>query len=171
MSGNYLFMLNTHQAGGDLIPTMSHANCHKSHAEEVVLGRILRARTGTDAFIVTNYPAHIRPCQVHPLAAAEGTTAHGTNSFDFMGRGQEICMGFQQIHDAATLRAAMIARHGAAMDPDSPMWRPYVGAFEAGVHPHGCFAFGMNRVLQAFLGLGDVHETVLFPRDVGRVAP
>lgn len=137
-----------------------------------MLGRILRTRTGTDAFIVTNYPAHIRPCQVHPSAAPEGTTVQGTNSFDFMGRGQEIATGFQQIHDAKMLRAAMRARHSSGgMDPDSPMWRPYVSAFEAGVHPHGCFAFGMNRVLQAFLGLGDVHETVLFPRDVQRIAP
>jgi aspartyl/asparaginyl-tRNA synthetase len=33
------------------------------------------------------------------------------------------------------------------------------------------FTVGLNRLVQGFLGLSDVRETVLFPRDAGRLAP
>lgn len=51
------------------------------------------------------------------------------------------------------------------------MWRPYVSSFEAGVRPHGNYGVGFNRFVQGFLGLADIHETALFPRDAGRIAP
>lgn len=30
---------------------------------------------------------------------------------------------------------------------------------------------GLNRLIQGFLGLTDIRETVLFPRDAARLAP
>jgi aspartyl-tRNA synthetase len=36
---------------------------------------------------------------------------------------------------------------------------------------HGGLGVGVNRLLQGFLGLGDVREVTLFPRDVNRLAP
>lgn len=120
----------------------------------------------TDVFIITEYPSHIRSFQVHPNTANPAIT----NSFDFILRGQESCTGYQQIHDYKMLRAAMASRD-PPLDPDSPMWRPYVSSFEAGMHPHGNYGVGLNRLLQGFLGLDDIHEVALFPRDSSRSEP
>ena len=34
-----------------------------------------------------------------------------------------------------------------------------------------CFAVGLNRFVQGFLGLADIRESVLFPRNAARLAP
>ncbi|CCF44874.1 hypothetical protein CH063_14134 [Colletotrichum higginsianum] len=64
----------------------------------------------------------------------------------------------------------MLARD-PPIDPDSDMWRPFVEAYEAGAPPQGGFGMGLNRFVQGFLGLADIHETVLFPRDASRLGP
>ena len=61
--------------------------------------------------------------------------------------------------------------HSPPLDPDSATWEDYVGAFRSGVAPHGGCGIGMNRVLQGFLGLADIREATLFPRDMRRLAP
>ncbi|KAI1387679.1 aspartate-tRNA ligase [Hypoxylon trugodes] len=144
--------------------------------QEANLGALMRTTPAkgppTDAFIITNYPARHRAFQIHPSPpSASGEPTPGTNSFDIIAHGREICTGYQHIHDYTMLRDTMRARDPVGFDPDSPMWRPYVGAFEAGVHPHGGFAFGMNRVVQTFLGLEDVHEACMFPRNANRISP
>lgn len=120
----------------------------------------------TDVFVITDYPTHIRSFEVLPNPSNPSTT----NSFDFILRGQESCTGYQQIHDYKQLRNAMTNRV-PSLDPNSPMWKPYVSSFEAGTRPHGNYGVGLNRLLQGFLGLDDIHEAALFPRDSSRVAP
>lgn len=145
---------------------------YHSAAEESLLGRLMSSPSTsspyppTDVFFITEYPSHIRSFQVHPNPA----NAAITNSFDCILRGQESCTGYQQIHDYKMLRAAMTSRD-PPLDPDSPMWRPYVSSFEAGMHPHGNYGVGLNRLLQGFLGLDDIHQAALFPRDSSRIEP
>lgn len=57
------------------------------------------------------------------------------------------------------------------VDPNSEGFRTYVDAFRYGVAPHGGGGLGLNRVLMLFLGLNNVREATLFPRDPGRLAP
>lgn len=93
-----------------------------------------------------------------------------SNTFDVILRGQENCSGGQTIHEPTALRAAMRAR-SPSLDPDSPRWKSYIGAFEAGSPPQGSYGIGLNRLVQGFLGLSDIHEAALFPRDVSRLNP
>ncbi|KAG8158816.1 hypothetical protein KVR01_011259 [Diaporthe batatas] len=139
-----------------------------SHKEEAILGRLmsnppkgssLASYPPTDVFLIIDHPAHLRPFQTHPSFSSDANGIPTSNS-----------TGYQQIHDYGLLRKAMQTR-SPPLDPDSPMWRPYLTAFETGIHPHGNYRVGLNRLLQGFLGLGDVHETKLFPRDVSRITP
>ena len=44
----------------------------------------------------------------------------------------------------------------------------------AGIHgmpPHGGFAIGLERITACFLGIANVKECSMFPRDINRVAP
>lgn len=82
--------------------------------------------------------------------------------------GREIGSGSQRINIYEDVCNAMIS---ANMSPESKEWEPYLSAFKAGMPTHGGLGVGVNRLLQGFLGLGDVREVTLFPRDVNRLAP
>jgi len=47
----------------------------------------------------------------------------------------------------------------------------YFSIFKYGCPPHGGFAIGMERLTQKILGLANVKEATLFPRDRKRVRP
>ena len=40
-----------------------------------------------------------------------------------------------------------------------------------GMPPHGGFAIGLERITACFLGIANVKECSMFPRDINRVAP
>ena len=42
---------------------------------------------------------------------------------------------------------------------------------EYGMPPHGGFAIGLERITACFLGIANVKECSMFPRDINRVAP
>ncbi|KAH2489215.1 hypothetical protein KXV28_006505, partial [Aspergillus fumigatus] len=134
-----------------------------SEEEEAALGRHFRESPylgQTDIFTIDQYPAFCRPFNTHPSPDAPGFT----NSWDTIVRGREICSGSQRIHKYEAVCKAMASRN---MDPDGKEWEHYVGAFKSGMPPHGGLGLGVNRLLQGFLGLDDVRETTLFPRDFG----
>jgi nondiscriminating aspartyl-tRNA synthetase len=47
----------------------------------------------------------------------------------------------------------------------------YIQIFKYGCPPHGGFAIGLERLTQKILGLANVKEASLFPRDRRRVRP
>ncbi|MCJ1370181.1 hypothetical protein MMC20_001393 [Loxospora ochrophaea] len=137
-----------------------------STTNEKSLGRLIRTRFSTDLFFLTHYPTSARPFYTH----LSPTTPHLTHSYDAFMRGQEIVSGAQRIHDPAALTARMRSME-PPLDPDSNGFRHYVNAFRMGCPPHGGGGFGLNRVTMLWLGLGNIRQATLFPRDPGRTAP
>ena len=45
------------------------------------------------------------------------------------------------------------------------------GAEIHGMPPHGGFAIGLERITACFLGIANVKECSMFPRDINRVVP
>ena len=45
------------------------------------------------------------------------------------------------------------------------------GAEIHGMPPHGGYAMGLERITACFLGIANVKECSMFPRDINRVAP
>lgn len=95
----------------------------------------------------------------------EGDTAR---SADLLFRGIEISTVPQREHRYDELIKQMKA---AGVDPDSPGFAAYVSAFKHGLPPHGGFGFGIDRLTEKAIGLGNVKEAILFPRDINRLAP
>ncbi len=95
----------------------------------------------------------------------EGGTAR---SADLLFRGVEISTVPQREHRHENLIEQMKA---AGVDVDAPGFAPYISAFRHGLPAHGGFGFGIDRLVEKAIGLGNVKEAILFPRDINRLAP
>lgn len=120
------------------------------------------AEHGSPFLFVTHYPTVKRPFYTMPDPA----NATYTNSFDLLFRGLEVTTGGQRIHSYPQLLASM-ARFGVPQEP----FAGYLEAFRYGMPPHGGFAIGLERLVGQLLGVRNVRETTLFPRDVHRLTP
>ena len=59
----------------------------------------------------------------------------------------------------------------AGGDPESPGFKHYLSAFKYGLPPHGGFGWGLERTVEKLVGLNNIKEATLFPRDINRLAP
>ena len=114
---------------------------------------------GVEACFVHGDPRRKRPFYAFP-------DGKDTRSFDLMFRGLEITTGGRRINDYAMLKDS-IEQFG--LSPES--LRDYLQIFRFGCPPHGGFAIGLERLTQKILGLANVKEASLFPRDRRRVRP
>ncbi len=114
---------------------------------------------GVEAVFVHSFPRKKRPFYTYPLDRK-------TMSFDLLFRGLEITSGGRRIHDYGML-VENIRRFG--LDPEQ--MQDYLQVFRYGCPPHGGFAIGLERLTQKILGLHNIKEASLFPRDRKRVSP
>lgn len=146
------------RAAGHDIDEMSDLNTEA----ERVLGRLVAVAHGTDFFILTRYPAAVRPFYTMPCPDDPSRS----NSYDVFIRGEEIISGAQRVHDADMLTAAATA---AGILPDS--LADYIQSFRYGAFPHAGAGVGLERVVMLFLGLDNIRKASLFPRDPKRLTP
>lgn len=114
---------------------------------------------GVDAVFVYGFPRKKRPFYTFP----EGLK---TRSFDLLFRGLEITTGGQRINEYPML-VETLPKFGLTEEGLGD----YVSIFKHGCPPHGGFAIGLERITQKILGLQNVKEASLFPRDRKRVRP
>lgn len=117
--------------------------------------------TGVSAVFVLGFPMTQRPFYTHPLP--DGKHAAG---FDLLLRGLEVTTGGQRLHRRADLEAAL---NGRGIDPTS--FEPHLRMFDLGMPPHGGLAIGAERLTSQVLGLSNVREATLYPRDRYRIEP
>ena len=87
-----------------------------------------------------------------------------TLSFDLLGVSEEWVTGGQRINDYEILMSN-IKKWG-----NSPSnFEIYLQAFLYGMPPEGGFAMGLERITKDILGLSNIREASLFPRDMERV--
>ncbi|MFP4204891.1 MAG: aspartate--tRNA(Asn) ligase [Spirochaetaceae bacterium] len=114
---------------------------------------------GVEAVFVYGFPRRKRPFYTYP-------DGQKTKSFDLLFRGLEITTGGLRIHDYDMLRETLpkfkLTEEGMA---------DYLEIFKYGCPPHGGFAIGLERLTQKILGLENVKQAALFPRDRKRTRP
>ncbi|HSX00458.1 MAG TPA: aspartate--tRNA(Asn) ligase [Patescibacteria group bacterium] len=59
----------------------------------------------------------------------------------------------------------------AGLDPAHPGYSFYLQAFKHGLPMHGGCGFGVDRLVEKTIGLNNVKEAILFPRDINRLTP
>src|SRR3989344_5536631 len=89
--------------------------------------------------------------------------------FDLLFRGVEIVPGSMRDHRYDKLVAQQKKKTGAG--PDDPGFKYFLQAFRYGMPPHGGFGMGLERLTEKIIGLANVKEATLFPRDINRLSP
>lgn len=117
---------------------------------------------GSDFIFLTDYPRSKRPVYTMP----KKEDPEFTRSFDLLFRGLEITTGGQRIHEYGMLVDAFKSQ---SLDPDD--FDYYIDTFAYGMPPHGGLAIGLERITCQLLGLTNVREASIFPRDRSRISP
>jgi len=131
--------------------------------QELVLGKKVKEKYGTDFFILDKYPMAVRPFYTMP----DPDDPDFSNSYDMFIRGQEICSGAQRCHDPDLVEEALAKRGIEAGES----LEAYVKSFRDGVFPHAGAGIGLERVVFLYLGLDNVRKASMFPRDPNRCVP
>jgi nondiscriminating aspartyl-tRNA synthetase len=87
---------------------------------------------------------------------------------DLLFRGLEIATCPMREHHYEKLLEQM---KSAGLDPEHPGYKYYLQAFKYGLPPHGGCGYGIDRLVQKTIGLNNVKEATLFPRDINRLSP
>jgi nondiscriminating aspartyl-tRNA synthetase len=87
---------------------------------------------------------------------------------DLLFRGLELATCPMRENDYQKMIEQMKA---AGLDPEHPGFKYYLQAFKYGLPPHGGCGFGIDRLVEKTIGLSNVKEAVLFPRDINRLTP
>ena len=120
---------------------------------------------GSDAVFVTEWPASEAKFY-HKLYDDRPELAE---RFDLLFRGVEIATGSMREHRYDKLAAQL--KEKTAGSPDDAGFKYFLQAFKYGMPPHGGFGMGLERLTEKVIGLNNVKEATLFPRDINRLAP
>jgi aspartyl-tRNA synthetase len=86
--------------------------------------------------------------------------------FDAIYNGVEISSGGQRIHIPELLEERLKAKKLNLKD-----FKSYIDSFRYGAPPHAGWGVGLERLTMQILGLSNIREAVLFPRDRDRLRP
>ena len=131
---------------------------------EKALGDLVKERWGEEFYFITDFPTRFKVGTFY--AHRYEDRPHLTGYFDLGVRGQEIASGGKREHRLDVVTAQI---QEAGLDPGD--FEFYLKAFRYGMPPHGGFGYGVERLLQKLLGLSNIREAVLYPRDRQRLVP
>jgi nondiscriminating aspartyl-tRNA synthetase len=163
------------------IPSMSMAEIHEKYTKETKTSTIgekdlrpdeekficnyAKKNLGSEAVFVTDWPAS----EMKFYHKAQPNNPELADRIDLLFRGVEIVTGSMRENNYEVVKKQLIEQAGG--DPEDPGFKPLLLAMQAGMPPHGGFGMGLERLTQKFLGLQNVKEASLFPRDINRLSP
>jgi aspartyl-tRNA synthetase len=110
---------------------------------------------------VQRYPSKLR--SFYEMPSNDGKT---NLDYDALHNGVEILSGAVRIHTPELLEKRI---REAGLNPKN--FKHYLDAFRYGCPPHAGWSFGLERLTMTLLGLNNVREASLFPRDRYRLTP
>ncbi|MEM0283539.1 MAG: aspartate--tRNA(Asn) ligase [Sulfolobales archaeon] len=119
-------------------------------------------RYNSDFIFVTDYPWKARPF----YTMRRNDDPNYTYGFDLLFRGLEVATGSQREHRYEVLLNQLKEK---GLNPDN-FWF-YLEFFKYGAPPHGGAGIGLERVVMQLLGLDNIREARLLPRDPERLFP
>lgn len=121
-----------------------------------------RKQLGTDLVYATSFPAAAG--KFYHKFKDDGTVAWA----DLLFRGLEISTVPLRENNYEKMLEQMKA---AGLDVEHEGFKYYLQAFKYGLPQHGGCGFGIDRLVQKTIGLANVKEATLFPRDINRLIP
>jgi len=130
--------------------------------EERWISEYARKQLGSDLVFATHFPAEAG--KFYHKFDDEGTVMWG----DLLFRGLEIATCPLRENNYEKMIEQMTA---AGLDVSHEGFKYYLQAFKYGLPQHGGCGFGIDRLVQKTIGLANVKEATLFPRDINRLTP
>lgn len=131
--------------------------------EERWISDYARKQLGTDLVFATEFPIEAGKFY-HKLDVERGVVMWG----DLLFRGLEIATCPLRENNYQRMIEQMTA---AGLDVTHEGFKHYLQAFKYGLPQHGGCGFGIDRLVEKTIGLQNVKEATLFPRDLNRLAP
>ena len=128
--------------------------------DERELCEIVKKETGSDFVFVYGYPTRKKPFYVYP----NPENPEFNEGVDLLCRGLEWLSGGRRIN-----RYDQLMEHVKSWNMDPKKIKLFLEAFKYGVPPEGGFAFGAERITMQLLGLKNIREACMFPRDMERI--
>ena len=150
---------------GECLERLAHAYGPHEMTEDLEpqaerhLSELAMKEFGVPAVFVLGFPLKARPFYTAPRGASGAA-----QSFDLLFKGLEITTGGQRLHKRGELEAALTRRKLVPSEFES-----HLRTFEHGMPPHGGFAIGAERLTAQILGLPNIREATLYPRDRNRL--
>lgn len=126
------------------------------------LAEHVKKETGSDYFFLNRFPFAAKPFYVMKV----DEEPEFARSVDLEYKGLELSSGGQREHREERI-VAQIKEKG--FSAESLKW--FTEPFRYGVPPHGGYSFGIERFVAYLLGIQNIKEAVLFPRDPETLQP
>ncbi|HSX27612.1 MAG TPA: aspartate--tRNA(Asn) ligase [Patescibacteria group bacterium] len=120
---------------------------------------------GSEAIFVTDWPAD----EMKFYHKAQDGKPELADRVDLLFRGLEIVTGSMRENNHEVLVRQLKEKAGG--DSNDPGFKYFLMSMAAGMPPHGGFGMGLERLTEKMIGLNNVKEATLFPRDINRLAP
>ncbi len=130
--------------------------------EERWISDYTRKELGSDLVYAIDFPAEAG--KFYHKFKDDGTVAWG----DLLFRGLEISTVPLRENSYDKMIEQMTAK---GLDVTHDGFKYYLQAFKYGLPQHGGCGFGVDRLVQKTIGLANVKEATLFPRDINRLTP
>ena len=131
--------------------------------EERWISEYARKQLGTDLVFATEFPIEAAKFY-HKVDAEKGIVYWG----DLLFRGLEIATCPLRENNYEKMIEQMTK---AGLDVTHEGFKYYLQAFKYGLPMHGGCGFGIDRLVEKTIGLSNVKEATLFPRDINRLTP
>jgi nondiscriminating aspartyl-tRNA synthetase len=135
-------------------------------AEEKWVCDYAKKNLKSEAVLVTGWPAKSKTFKFYHRA--DPTNPDIAERADLLFRGVEIATLSMRENRHDQLVKQLKAGGG---NPDNPGYKPLLSAYQYGMPLHGGWGWGLERTVEKLLGLNNIKEATLFPRDINRLAP
>lgn len=121
---------------------------------------------GSEAVFITEWSSTDKTFKFYHRKNADNPAL--ADRSDLLLRGVEIATVPMRENKYETLIKQM---KEAGLNPEHEGFTYYLQAFQYGLPPHGGFGMGLERLTEKLVGLSNVKEATLFPRDINRLTP
>ena len=113
-------------------------------------------------FFLTDWPMKLKPFYIRE----KDEDPKLSRSFDLQFGYLELSSGGTRLHDPE-----MIKNRLKEQDLDPAQFTDHLKAFDWGMPPHSGWGMGLDRLMTTLIGIDNVREVVLYPRDPDRLNP
>jgi len=113
-------------------------------------------------YFITDWPIKLKPFYI----MEKEDTPEISESFDLQFGYLELSSGGSRLHNPEKIKARL-----SEQDLDPTKFSEHLQAFDWGMPPHAGWGLGLERLLTVILGIDNVREVILYPRDPERLKP